>query len=122
MRAGLPAAPNTALIVKWNGSAWADETGNAKWDQFVTYTLADIDLVTIDANSANASITAQLRGLGTNLGNMTFDPASGQLYLSNMDSGNVQRFEPNLRGRFQTIRVSILNTHGAPSRRFGKGS
>ena len=32
MRAGLPAAPNTALIVKWNGAAWADETGNTKWD------------------------------------------------------------------------------------------
>ena len=117
MRSGLPAAPNTGLIVKWNGSAWADETGNAAWDQFVTYTLADIDLVTIDATSANASITAQLRGLGTNLGNMTLDPASGKLFLANMDAGNVRRFEPNLRGRFQASRVSILNTTpgGAPS-------
>jgi YVTN family beta-propeller protein len=116
MRAGLPAAPNTALLVKWNGSAWADETGDTKWDQFVTYTLADIDLIAIDANAANPAITAQVRGLGTNLGNMTFDAATGKLFLANMDAGSVRRFEPNLRGRFQTTRVSILNTNGgAPS-------
>lgn len=110
MRNGLPNAPNTALIVKWNGSAWADETGDTKWDPFVTYTLADIDLVAIDARTANLTVSAQLRNLGTNLGNMTFDPTTGRLFVANMDSGNVRRFEPNLRGNFQTIRVSVLNT------------
>lgn len=117
MRSDLPAAPNTALLVKWNGSAWADETGNTMWDQFVTYTLADIDLVTIDANSSNPSITAQLRGLGTNLGNMTFDPTTGKLFVANVDADSVRRFEPNLRGQFHAIRVSILNTTpgGTPS-------
>jgi YVTN family beta-propeller protein len=117
MRSGLPAAPNTALIVKWNGSAWADETGNTTWDQFVTYTLADIDLVAIDVTSANPSITAQVRGLATHLGNMTIDPANGKLFIANLESGNVRRFEPNLRGSFQTNRVSILNTTpgGAPT-------
>jgi YVTN family beta-propeller protein len=117
MRSGLPAPTNTGLIVKWNGSAWADETGDTKWDPFVGYTLADIDLVTIDATATNPEITAQLRGLGTNLGNMTFDPTTGKLFVANMDSGNVRRFEPNLRGSFQTTRVSILNTSpgAAPS-------
>ncbi|HEV2763935.1 MAG TPA: hypothetical protein VGV38_13215, partial [Pyrinomonadaceae bacterium] len=28
MAAGLPPAPNTGLVVRWNGSAWADEAGD----------------------------------------------------------------------------------------------
>ena len=112
MAAGLPAAPSTALIVKWNGSAWADETGDTKWDQFVNYTLADIDLVTIDASGASLSVSAQVRNLGTSIGNMAFDAASGRLFVVNRDSTNVRRFEPNLRGVFQTNRVSALDTAG----------
>src|SRR5437588_1489679 len=48
---GLPAPPNTGLIVKWNGSAWVDEL-NRSWNSVIPYTLADIDLVVIDASSA----------------------------------------------------------------------
>ena len=112
MAAGLPAAPSTALIVRWNGSAWADENGNTKWDPFVNYTLADVDLVTIDAVAAQPAATAQVRGLGTHLGNMAFDPNGGRLYVVNLDSGSVRRFEPNLRGLFQASRVSALDTSG----------
>ena len=116
MAAGLPAAPNTALVVKWNGSAWADETGDTKWDKLVNYTLADIDLLTIDAAAQQPTAVAQVRGLGTQIGNMTFDPTAGRLYVVNRDSDNVRRFEPNLRGRFQTNRVSALDASqpGAP--------
>lgn len=117
MSAGLPAAPNTALIVKWNGSGWADETGDTKWDQFVTYTLADIDLVTIDAAAATPAISSQVRGMATHLGNMAFDPTTERLFVANLESGNVRRFEPNLRGSFQASRVSIFNATagGAPA-------
>src|SRR6185295_1854980 len=105
------------LIVKWNGSGWADETGDTKWDPFVTYKLADIDLITIDASAANPSVSSQVRGLATNLGNMVFDPATQRLFVANLEAGNVRRFEPNLRGRFQASRVSILNAAagGAPT-------
>ncbi len=109
MNPNLPAAPNTSLIVKWNGAAWADETGNTKWDPFVNYTLADVDLVVIDASSATPSLTTQVRGLGTHLGNMAFDAAAGRLFVTNIDSTSVMRFEPNLKGRFQHTRVSVLN-------------
>jgi YVTN family beta-propeller protein len=118
MAAGLPPAPNTGLIVKWNGSAWADETGNTKWDGFVNYTLADIDLVTIDATGASPSVVAQTRSLGTQIGNMAFDPAAGRLYVLNRDSNNVRRFEPNLRGVFQSNRLTALDVGGAPSTAF----
>jgi YVTN family beta-propeller protein len=109
MNPSLPPAPSTALIVKWNGAQWADETGNTKWDAFVNYTLADVDLVVIDASSATPSLTTQVRGLGTHLGNMTFDASGGRLFVTNIDSTSVMRFEPNLRGRFQHTRVSALS-------------
>jgi YVTN family beta-propeller protein len=107
--ANLPPAPSTSLIVKWNGAQWADETGNTKWDPFVNYTLADVDLLVIDASSPTPSLGAQVRGLGTHLGNMTFDASGGRLFVTNIDSTSVMRFEPNLRGRFQHTRVSVLN-------------
>jgi YVTN family beta-propeller protein len=122
MDASLPPAPNTGLIVKWNGSAWADETGDTRWDQFVNYTLADIDLLTIDAAAAQPSVVAQVRHLGTQIGNMAFDPSSGRLYVANRDSDNVRRFEPNIRGRFQTNRVSALDAaqSNAPALAFAR--
>ncbi|HYP51977.1 MAG TPA: carboxypeptidase regulatory-like domain-containing protein, partial [Pyrinomonadaceae bacterium] len=110
---GLPPAPSTSLIVKWNGAAWADETGDTKWSQFVNFLLADVDLVTINAASATPALGAQVRGLGTHLGNMAFDPSAGRLYVANLESDSVRRFEPNLRGRFQTNRVSVLDATGA---------
>ncbi len=110
LRPGLPPAPSTSLIVKWNGSAWADETGDTKWDAFVNYTLADIDLVTIDATGPTPTLSAQVRGLATHLGNMAFDATTGRLFVANLESDSVRRFEPNLRGRFQASRVSILTT------------
>lgn len=108
MAAGLPAAPNTSLIVKWNGAAWLDEIGR-NWNPFVTYTLADIDLVVIDAGGTAATLGAQVRGVGTHLGNMAFDPTTSRLFVTNLESTNETRFEPNLRARFQKSRVSTLD-------------
>ena len=53
MSSSLPAAPNVGLIVKWNGSAWADETGNTKWNSVIPYTLSDTDIAVIDAHGLN---------------------------------------------------------------------
>src|SRR2546423_12603838 len=104
----LPAAPATGLIVKWNGSNWVDEL-NRSWNSVIPYTLADIDLFVIDASSAPPSVSAQVRSLGTHTGNMAFDPASQRLLVANLEDINQVRFEPNVRGRFQATRVSVLN-------------
>ncbi|HEV3467954.1 MAG TPA: carboxypeptidase regulatory-like domain-containing protein [Pyrinomonadaceae bacterium] len=109
MDPALPPAPTTGLIVKWNGSAWADETGDTKWDESVNYTLADVDLAVIDAAGQTPSVSARVRNLGTHLGNMAFDPATSRLFVANLESESVRRFEPNLRGRFQHNRVTILD-------------
>src|SRR5256714_2503216 len=109
MNPSLPAAPNTGLIVKWNGSNWVDEL-NRSWNSVIPYTLADIDLVVIDASGAPPlTVSSQVRGLSTHLGNMAFDPVSQRLLVANLDDINQVRFEPNVRGRFQATRVSVLN-------------
>src|SRR5215213_5734159 len=105
----LPQAPEVGLIVKWDGSRWADESGNTKWNQFVPYTLADIDLVVIDARQSTPLIASEVRGIGTHVGNAVFDPAADRLVVVNTESHNQVRFEPKLKGRFQSNRVSVVN-------------
>jgi len=107
---GLPAPPNTGLIVKWNGSQWVDEI-NRNWNSAIPYRLADIDLAVMDASGSSlpSSLSAQVRGVGTHVGNMAFDPVAQRLLVANLEDINQVRFEPNLRGRFQASRVSVLN-------------
>jgi YVTN family beta-propeller protein len=104
--------PATSLIVKWNGSQWVDEISR-NWTSFVPYTLADVDLAVIDASGAGlptaGNVTARVRGLGTHVGNMVFDPISQRLLVANLEDINQVRFEPVVRGRFQASRVSVLN-------------
>src|SRR5438477_4585863 len=108
MNASLPAAPNTGLIVNWNGSNWVDEL-NRSWNSVIPYTLADSDLFVINASGTPPSVSAQVRSLGTHIGNMAFDPTSQRLLVANLEDINQVRFEPNVRGRFQATRVSVLN-------------
>jgi YVTN family beta-propeller protein len=113
LAAGLPAPPDTALIVKWNGTQWMDEL-NRSWNSVIPYTLADNDLAVIDASGAGlpSTVSANVKGLGTHIGNMAFDPTAQRLYVANLDDINQVRFEPNVSGRFQSSRVSILNAAG----------
>ncbi|HYP27805.1 MAG TPA: hypothetical protein VE262_13900 [Blastocatellia bacterium] len=105
----LPGAPEVGLIVKWDGSRWADENGNTKWSQFIPYTLADVDLAVIDARGATPLVASEHRGIGTHVGNSVFDPAADRLFVANTESHNQIRFEPKLKGRFQSSRVSVVD-------------
>ena len=106
--AGLPPAPRTSLIVKWNGSDWVDEL-NRPWTDFLSYTLADIDVSLIDASTGTPFLAGDIHGVGTNNGNMVFDATTNQLAVTNLDSSNAVRFEPNLRGRFQSSRLTFIS-------------
>jgi YVTN family beta-propeller protein len=109
LRPGLPPAPNVGLILKWNGTQWADETGDTRWHNFVPYTLADVDLVTLDARTTSVTTSAELRGVGTHVGNAVYDNGNNRLYIINLEARNQVRFEPNVRGRFLQQRVSLIN-------------
>src|ERR1700752_1554453 len=106
---GLPAAPSTGLVVKRIGSTWRDEIGRS-WNASIPYTLADIDIAVIAASGSSlpTTVNTTVSDVGTHVGNMSFDPSQGRLFVANLDDTNEVRFEPNLRGRFQDNRVTIL--------------
>src|SRR6266699_2067063 len=112
MSASLPAAPSVGLIVKWNGSAWADETGNPKWNSVIPYTLSDTDIAVIDARGLNPSVSTLVRGVGTHIGNAVFDASANRLLVANDEARNLVRFEPNVRGHFLNSRVSAISFGG----------
>ncbi|MDQ3746682.1 MAG: beta-propeller fold lactonase family protein, partial [Acidobacteriota bacterium] len=107
---GLPPPPTTSLIVRWDGTSWGDEMGR-NWNSVIPYTLADIDLAVIDASGAAlpTAVSAQVHDIGTNIGNMAFDPSAQRLFVANLQSSNMVRFEPILRGVFQGSFVSVLD-------------
>lgn len=111
---GLPQPPKTGLIVKWNGSEWRDEI-NRSWNSSIPYTLADVDIAVINAsgNVLPTTVSQQVTGVGTHVGNMAFDSAQSRLLVANLEDINQVRFEPNLRGKFQSSRITILDNAGS---------
>jgi YVTN family beta-propeller protein len=117
LRPGLPQPPPVGLIIKWNGSSWSDERGDGRWSPFVPYSLADVDIVVLDASGASVSLNREIRNVGTHVGNAIVDPAANQLVVVNDEAHNLVRFEPNVRGRFLNSRISLVglgNTSVSP--------
>jgi DNA-binding beta-propeller fold protein YncE len=106
MKNGLPAAPNTGLIVRYNGTFWADEQ-NRNWNFALPYTLLDQDVMAIGVVSRQ--VEATFGGVGTTLMNVAVNPVSGMLYVSNQEASNEVRFEPNLSGKFVKTRLTVIN-------------
>jgi DNA-binding beta-propeller fold protein YncE len=123
--AGEP-APEVALIVKYNNATghWEDELHRI-WDSSVRFNLPDKDVFAIDANKLVE--TASFAHIGTTLFNMTVNPASGKLYVSNTDAHNDARFEgPGLfaghtvQGHLAETRISIISADGVSVRHLNK--
>lgn len=110
MDAGLPAPPQTALIVRHDGQHWVDEIARS-WDAEVPYRLYDHDLFRVDL--ATASVVQTVRGVGTTLFNVGVHPISGDLWVSNQEAINEVRFEPNLQGRFVDNRLTRVSANGS---------
>jgi YVTN family beta-propeller protein len=85
-------APDTGLIVKFNGSQWVDEL-NRDWSNQVLFNLPDTDVFAIDANGSPPRQITGYTGIGTVLYNMVTNPVSGKLYVSNTEARNDVRFE-----------------------------
>jgi YVTN family beta-propeller protein len=113
LKPGLPAAPNVGLIVKWNGSSWSDERNDGRWTAFIPYSLADIDVVVLDASGASAAVSREVRNVGTHIGNAVVDPTGNQLLVLNDEARNNVRFEPNLQGHFLNTRLSVVGLANA---------
>ena len=112
-------APDTGLIVKFDGAAWRDEA-KTDWSASVKFSLPDYDLFAIDANAAIPSIKSRVSSVGTTLFNLAVHPASGKVYVSNTDAKNHIRFEgpgttaTTIRGRLAESRISVVDpTNGS---------
>lgn len=106
-------APGQSVIVKFTGQQWLDAAGR-DWTARVRFDLPDKDVFEIDATQTPPVETRSFSGVGTILLNMAIRPQSGDIYVSNLESGNHIRFEPGVRGQMTESRVTILSGEVQP--------
>ena len=114
------AAPETGLIVKFDGSDWVDSQG-CTWNHVVPlsngFMLPDNDVFAVNASSlAKGTVFSSV---GTILFNMAVNPVSGKIYVTNTESPNNVRFEgpgahggSTVQGHISESRVTILDPAG----------
>ena len=116
-------APDTGLILKFNGTNWADGTGSITdttgllfWDDEVNFTLPDYDVFEIDTTTNPPQVSGvRYSGVGTVLYNMVTNPATDKVYVSNTEALNQIRFEgpgssaTTVRGHFAESRISVID-------------
>lgn len=90
----LPEPPKTALIVPTN-------------DSRVAYTVLDHDVAEIDTMSLE--VTRYFEDIGTAILNLAVNPVTGEPWVANIESHNLVRFEPELRGHVADHRLARLN-------------
>ncbi|MDJ0834927.1 MAG: beta-propeller fold lactonase family protein [Acidobacteriota bacterium] len=115
---GIP-APESGLIVKYDGEEWVGPAGRA-WSDKVRFNLPDYDVFAIDAD---ADPPVQVAGpgsafaqVGTVLFNMAVNPVNGKIYVSNTEARNEVRFEgpgifggTTVLGRNHLNRITVLD-------------
>jgi len=108
--------PETGLVVKFNQAAgqWQDQLGR-NWNNAVRFSLPDLDVFAINAMATPPDQLASYAHVGTTIFNMTVNPVSGRVYVSNTDARNEVRFEgpgtiaTTVRGHLAESRITILD-------------
>ncbi|MEO0424918.1 MAG: hypothetical protein AAF184_21465 [Pseudomonadota bacterium] len=108
-------APDTALIVRFDGERWVDGAGIDRSDK-LSYTVTDRDVFAIDASGPTPQVTDVYEGVGTTLFNIVVHPQTGELFVSNFESLNEVRFEgpgefggSTVRGHFAESRITVVD-------------
>ncbi len=114
------AAPETGLIVKFDGAHWVDAIGR-NWDALVQFDLPDRDVFSIDADTLSSGSVQQFSGVGTVLFNMAVNPINGNVYVTNTELPNHVRFEgpgnhggSTVQGHLSESRITVIDPD-APS-------
>ncbi len=105
------AAPLSGLILQLQKGRWVDSTGR-DWTPRVRFNLPDHDVFVLDATVDPPVETESYSGVGTILFNMAVHPVNGELYVSNLESRNLVRFEPVLNGHLAENRVTVIGASG----------
>lgn len=84
--------PWTSMIVQYDEQTgqWQDSKGR-NFSNGVRFTLPDLDVFAIDSQTLQE--TSAFAGVGTTLFNLVTHPQTGDLFVSNTDANNAQRFE-----------------------------
>ena len=111
--AGKP-APETGLIVKYDRTKkqWLDILGR-NWNNAVQFSLPDKDVFAVDANALTEKVA--YAHVGTTLFNMTTNPVTGTLYVTNTEANNMGRFEgpgkfggSTIQGNIAKSRITVI--------------
>ncbi len=115
-----PSAPQTGVIVKFDGASWVDAIG-CTWNHVVPFSsgfaLPDNDVFAVNATTLVKGTV--FSSVGTILFNMAINPSSGKIYVTNTESPNEVRFEgpggggSTVQGHLSETRVTILDPGGA---------
>jgi len=109
-------APETGIIVKFDGANWKDVLGR-NWDSLVPFDLPDHDVFSINADTLGSLV--EYDHVGTILFNMAVNPANGKVYVTNTELPNHVRFEgpgdhggSTVQGHLSESRVTVIDPAG----------
>jgi YVTN family beta-propeller protein len=108
-------APETGIIVKFDGAAWRDSLGR-DWSGCVNLSLPDHDVFSINANTLDPVSLVEFDHVGTILFNMVVNPISGKVYVTNLEMPNHIRFEgpgihggSTVQGHLSESRITVID-------------
>ena len=101
-------APETGLILKFDGANWRDSDGR-DWSARVRFDLPDKDVFVIDATQDPPVEIDAVPHVGTILFNMAVHPVNGKVFVANTEALNEVRFEPEINGHIAESRVTIID-------------
>lgn len=112
---GAVQAPETGLIVKLSGGSWLDSIGR-DWSSLVHFNLPDQDVFSINADTLLPTSVLSFASVGTILFNMSVNPVTGKVYVSNSESPNHIRFEgagdhggSTVQGHLSETRITVID-------------
>ena len=125
-------APETALIVQFDGDNWVDGGDPLRaiapqtWNDRINLELPDLDVFTIDASGSIPVVSGQVSGVGTTLFNLAVNPVNEKIYVSNQEALNLTRFEGHglnsttVRGHFVESRITVIDGNSVAPRHLNK--
>jgi len=118
-------APEVGLIVQKDaGGVYRDAIGRG-WNLYVRFDLPDFDVFEVDV--ASLATNQSLSGVGTTIFNMTANPVTGKIYVSNTESNNLTQFEgpgivggSTVQGHIAESRISVIDGASVSPRHLNK--